>query len=102
MSKKQNEFWVDNTGELNSWDDLIDELKVQYRMNAALNELLYRHKVSVKDIASVLHQAKSEYYGWKKETKFKPTVQKKIPEAAMVIKKKSKKNARKIKAISKK
>lgn len=97
MAKKQNDFWVDSTGELNSWDELVDELKVQYRLNAALNDLLYKHKISVKDIAHVLNQAKSEYYGWKKETKYKPTLQKKVDEPVKPVKsikprKKKKKN----------
>lgn len=77
MAKKQDLAWLDEQEDFNSWDDLVDAVRVQYKINAALHGLLYKHQVSVKDIANVCYQARSDYYGWKKTTKFKPNIVKK-------------------------
>jgi hypothetical protein len=99
MAKRSNQAWQDETGEYNTWEDLVDQVKLQYKINAALQDLLYKHKISVKDIANVTHQAKSAYYGWKKETKFKPTIMSKTDDKPKnkdaKPKKKSKKNKNK-------
>lgn len=94
MAKKQTQAWLDEQGELNTWDDLVDEVKLQYRINAALHRMLTKLKVSVKDVANATYQAKSEYYGWKKETGYKPKiVDNKAKDAK--VKKKTKKNSKK-------
>lgn len=101
MAKKQEQSWLDETNELNSWDQVIDAYKVINRINASLHKLLIHHKVPAKDVANAVYQAQAEYYGWKKEVKYQPvlvsskTEVKEVKIKTKLVKSKSKKKVKK-------
>lgn len=94
MAKKQEQVWVDELGDLNTWDEVVDAAKVQNKINYSLHRLLIHHKVPAKEVANAIYQARADYYGWKKEVRYRPTIKDQKPEPVKAASKKKQTKSR--------
>jgi len=72
-SKPKTGAWEDPGGELLTWDQLVEEVMVNRLINRNFSRLMYKLKVPVLDVASAAHEARKEYYGWKRPVVVKAT-----------------------------
>ena len=83
--KPQTGAWEDFGGELLTWDQLVEEVQVNRLINRNFSRLMSQHKIPILAVASAAHEARKEYYGWKRPVVVKAT------EAAKPVKKPVKK-----------
>jgi hypothetical protein len=72
-SKPKTGAWEDPGGELLTWDQLVEEVMVNRLINRNFSRLMYQLKVPVLTVASAAHEARKEYYGWKRPVVVKAT-----------------------------
>lgn len=96
MAKQKDQLWRDNTGDLTTWEELIDAYQATSRECAALHALLIKHKLPKRDVDNACYQARAEYFGWKKSSRYRPELVKNaVPKPATPAKKTTKKRAKK-------
>ena len=83
--------WEDPGGELLTWDQLVEEVMVNRLINRNFSRIMYQLKVPVLTVASAAHEARKEYYGWKRPVVIKAT------EAAKPVKKTTEKKPKPVK-----
>jgi hypothetical protein len=90
--------WEDPGGELLTWDQLVEEVMVNRLINRNFSRLMYQLKVPVLNVASAAHEARKEYYGWKRPVVVKATevakpAKKPVPAKKVIAAKKPAKKA---------
>lgn len=89
--KPKNGAWEDPGGELLTWDQLVEEVVVNRLINRNFSRIMSQHKIPILTVASAAHEARKEYYGWKRPVVIKAT------EAAKPVKKPAEKKPEPVK-----